>query len=266
MSDLERAKATSNSALTAMRHYLDIRLVPIFTRYREKAFSIGSGTCLKIKDRYFIITAGHVISDYSKKDISILLAGWGKSPLHVTNFLNIGYIDDEASGLDIGYLEISKEEAEKLQKEFIEPNVFRTNINHLTNDTVLSCGYPDEIIKREQTEDFNRYTVRASHFQTMTLPADKWPENFNNGIHILLKYPKMVEDVDGNSVKIPDAPGISGGGIWAMNAKFDGIWSTGITNLIGIHTRWNSKERFLVGVQIQHWINLINRNYDDINI
>lgn len=266
MSNLDKSIATSKSAITAMRFHLDNRLVPVIIRYKEKAVRIGSGTCLKIKDRYFIITAGHVISENEEKYKSILLAGAGRPPQHVTNFKNIGYVVDEANGIDIGYIELSKGESEKLGKIFIEPNVFKSNINHLKEDATLVCGYPGEVIKRKQTADKNIYTVRAIHFQTITMPPNKWPKRFSIENHILLEYPKMVEDRNGNSVKIPDAPGISGGGIWALNAKIKGIWSPEVTNLIGIQSLWNPKKRFLVGIQIQHWTNLINSIYQELHI
>lgn len=264
MSNLEKAKATSSNAQTAMRYYLDDRLVPVITRYKEKTKDIGSGTCIKIKGKYFIITAGHVISNYNLKDISLLLAGAGRPPYHVTKFINIGYNFDESNDIDVGYIEISEKEAKKLGKKFIEHDPFKFNVSHFNEDTVLVSGYPCELIKLDQTKDFNIYTVRASHFQTMTLPTDKWPKRFGVDKHILLNYQELVEDSDGNTVKIPDAPGISGGSIWAINAKTKGIWSPQNTNLIGIQSLWNQKERYLVGIQIQHWINLIKTNYDDL--
>lgn len=266
MSDLERARATSSSALTAMRYYLDEIAVPIFKRYKERAYEIGSGTCIKINNRYFIITAGHVINNHNKKDQSILLGGWGKNPQHATNIVNIGLILNPARGIDVGYIEISEEDFIKINKAFIEPSAIQPYTNFLDNDNVLSCGYPGAIIDWEQTDEFNKYTVRASHFQTSTISPDEWPVGYDDEINIILKYPEMAENVDGNSVQLPDAPGISGGGIWTMNARIKGIWSPEKNNLLGIHTMWESEDKYLVGIQIQHLINLINHDYEDINI
>lgn len=118
----------------------------------------------------------------------------------------------------------------------IEQAIFipRNNISELQNDEVLTSGYPETIRSVEEKGKFNIHTVRASHYRGQTIPTIEFPLHLSNKKHIVIKYPKIAEDSLGKKVKLPDAPGISGGSIWAMNAKTKGIWSPENTNLYRI--------------------------------
>ncbi|MBU0529737.1 hypothetical protein KKF86_08295, partial [bacterium] len=211
-----------------------------------------------------IFTAGHVVNVNKENDESLLLASWELNSPNVTEFNRTAYIDDNNEGIDVGYIEISKENAKILGKKFVNYKVIKNNINHLPKDDVIVSGYPFAIISIEKTDKFNIHTVRASYFRTATVPTIKFPLHLSSEKHIVLNYQKIVEDSYGNKVKIPDAPGISGGSIWAMNANIKGIWSPENTNLIGIQFSWHKKNRYLVGMQIQYLVNLIIDEYEGI--
>lgn len=261
---MDKNKIIGGKAHTAMRHYLDNRLVPIITTKNDKFKGIGSGTCIQIKDKYFIFTAGHVVNINKKNDESLLLASWKLNSQNITEFIRTAFIDDDEKGVDIGYIEISKENAKILDKIFINNKVLKNNVNDLPKDDVLVSGYPFAIMTVEQTDKFNIHTVRASHFRTVTIPTIEFPLHLDSEKHIVLNYQKIVEDSHGNTVEIPDAPGISGGSIWAMNANIKGIWSPDEANLIGIQSSWSKNNRYLVGVQIQYLTDLIKRDYGNI--
>lgn len=264
MSKIERAKRLSNESLTAMRYYLDDRLVPVILRENKKFKEISTGTCVKIRNKYFIITAGHNICKHNKGNKSLLLGSWKLHTHNVTNFINIDYLFNDEKNIDVGFIEISQGEANGLEKTFIENCIFKPNINELSGDLVLVSGYPRKLVALEKTDEFNIYTTKASHFQTATLSTDNWPVNLNPSTNILLQYPESVEDSKGNKVKIPDAPGISGGSMWTMNVKTNRIWAPQNANLIGIQSKWHPNKRYLIGVQIQFLVDLINKNYDGI--
>lgn len=264
MSNIEKSNTIGKNAHTAMRHYLDNRLVPIITTENEMFKRMGSGTCIRIKDKYFIFSAGHVIKNHKNNNESLLLGSWDLNSPNVTDFIKTDYIDDDENIIDIGYIEISKDNAKTLGKIFVDFEVIKTNVCELKNDEVLVSGYPDEIRSVEEKGKFNVHTVRASHYRGRTIPTIEFPLHLSLEKHIVIKYPEFAEDSLGKKIKLPDAPGISGGSIWAMNAKTKGIWSPDNTNFIGIQISWHPKNRYLVGMQIQFLINLIKKDYKNL--
>ena len=258
------APIISHHVTRAMREHLDTRIVPILLKKGNEIRDIGSGTCLRVRNKFFVITAGHVIEEVASNRRTMSLVGSGTPGPEITVVRRIGYTWDESSGVDVGYIELLGGKLTDLGKEFISVDDLEPNINHLQNDAISVWGYPAEFVRREQISERTALIVRPMHVQTLTIAPDDWPSGKKREVHILLKYPQEGEDRSGNPTPIPDAPGISGGSMWALGARNKDIWAPEKARMIGIQCSWHRRRRYLVGMQIQHCISKLVQDYPDL--
>lgn len=259
LSKEEIQKKIASHALTAARIYSDKRIIPIVTYEKEKLLEIGSGVCLKLNDQYYIATAGHIVNNFQIAKRELRLVGQGENPQLITEFLEVNLIDDDISGVDIGYIKLTESEFNKLNKEYITIDSILINTAHRDNDLTLINGYPRDIMKHNKKQGGNIYTVKSMQFITYTLNQNHWEEKFksNPNTNIVVKYPSAGIDNSENMSNLPRAFGMSGGGFWTHNARITGIWSANKAKLFGIINGWDSQNDYIWGTQIQHMLDLL---------
>jgi len=81
-----------------------------------------------------------------------------------------------------------------------------------------------------------------------------------------LEYPKDInEDVpDGFLKQVPKAVGLSGGGIWKVNPRADGIWSPDAAQLVAIQYSWSEVDRWLRGTLIREWLQMLRADLPEL--
>jgi len=219
--------------------------------------AVASGTCVNIGSKYFVATAAHNLIGCTKEDVFLIYSKeFSDYKLAITN---LGIQGGQPNNpLDIGFIELSKSEALKSRKRFIDLSQLELGVNQKNDDLILVSGYPSDIVKTFKQGNAVSpigYTTHSSSSAIKQLPA----------YDIILEYPK-----DGNAIysakisSLPNAYGLSGGGFWLLHINDDGIWSTNSIRLIGIDISWDKKSRWIKGIQIQHWLNFVIQEYPEI--
>lgn len=264
MNDAERRQQLlfmkSNEAL--IRH-LEKRTVAIVSFDGDTPSEIGSGTCIKIEGRYLVATAAHVISKVSVGDIVLVPTGGPNPVSHRPRVIGRGTSGGELNDdVDVGWLEIHPDDVQMLRKDFDPPDRIVSGIQHLPDDLALLCGYPGELIPKDLLER-KFLGVQPVGYYTTTIGTSNWPLPSKQEFDIYLDYNTQdAVSTDGEKIKMPDAPGFSGGGIWAAHANVqkDTIWSPSAASLIAIDRSWFKEKQWARGTQIQHWLRLIDQD------
>lgn len=161
---------------------------------------------------------------------------------------------------DVAFLELAPEHAGALEKEFVDAARLQVGISGLPDDNVLVYGYPSEKVDRALFDE-KKLRVQPVGFLTPTMPLDSI-KNFAGTLRpeydLVFEYPKKGNYlVTGEAVpKMPEAPGISGGGVWATCVREDGVWAPDKCRLIAIERSW-VKFEWARCTQIQHWLDLL---------
>jgi hypothetical protein len=225
----------------------------------------GSGTCVTIGGRYFVATAAHVILDYQSKAFAI-------SAPAMTDFVHRlkgaglrggGPRDDE----DIGWLELTASHANTLERAFLPLARVRTHCDG-NNEALAVAGAPIAYQTRDATPNEKpTLTVGAQWFPVAALGRQ---EDLNEtpelSRRLYLHWPRLVDECDGNVVEQPDAPGMSGGGVWALNIEQPN-WSARCAQLVGIEYSWAHRgvpDRFLRAYQIQLWLRMVADDHPEL--
>ena len=231
----------------------------------------GTVIAVNIGEHYFLATAAHVIS----KDHEFNIVLKKKNALYIDSFLS-KYVDDKS---DIGLLEISKE-----YKHLIDPWITVSDIctdfdQHIENNVVVT-GYPAQSIVRASREQITEgyfletQICNALCCSSFTWPIKKWPSNGMEiqplaGRDVFIDYdpgdmfasdPSKVDITPINSVRCPELPGISGGGIWLPLSESDTIWEPKV-KLIGIEHSVFKRHGWIRGAHINCWLDLVSEKY-----
>ena len=111
--------------------------------------------------------------------------------------------------------------------------------------------------------------IKCAPFETVVLDPEEWETTLQKldmppdpDSHIFLQFPESgITDLTGEIADVPDAFGISGGGIWAIHQNTSGLWSPDYAKLIGIQYSWYESLRLAKANQIQHLLALIATGY-----
>lgn len=218
---------------------------------------ISSGTCIKVKDKYFIATASHCVK---RTPLSCINLVHSTEPSNqIIDIISSGYHDS----LDIAYLELSETAAEELNKDFIPTTRLQYYTSDIPNDLAFLSGFPAITV----TVDHDRREIGAGLLcaLTETLTPQELPEDHDNNVDIFISYPNSDNWVSSSGqTTAPELPGVSGGGFWAAYIN-DGIWTPEKSRLIGIDISWHRGREWARGVQIQHWANLIIERFPSLS-
>lgn len=207
---------------------------------------LGSGVCLKISDKYFIVTASHVVENQSE----FYVKGNGKFVAIVGDSRSTDIA--KSNGIDLAYIILDKSILDDFlfNHDFLPINKIQGRHKLLDASQYVICGYPERNIKVVN----NNVSTGSSYF---ILPPQK--EHVYNYYKLkkehffLFEYKGKAVNVITNtkSKNIKDPYGISGGGIWCIvptqtDNGFDIQY-----RLIGIVIGGKTKYMSLVGVRIE---------------
>lgn len=175
----------------------------------------GTGVCVHISGRYFIITASHVADDF-EEDTNIYVKGDGKF-IPITGNLRQTDIDKDKQ-IDLSYIILDEEIIEplKFNHDFLTLNKIRGNHKLINATQYMVLGFPERNIKEIEnvvSTGASFYLLRPS--QTKVYSFHK----FNESKIISLDFSgKGINMLSGEKAgKRPDPYGISGCGLWFLD-------------------------------------------------
>lgn len=59
---------------------------------------------------------------------------------------------------------------------------------------------------------------------------------------------------------MPEAPGLSGSGLWTVKPKKDAIWSPDHAQLVAVQRSWSENKRYLRGTLVREWLKMLRED------
>jgi len=252
-SKTQKQLALLRESTMAVVRYLDNTSIALIIKNKD----VGSGTCIKIGSRYFIATAAHNLIGCTSGDVLLVHSKTPSShKINITKFGFIGGGKDDL--LDVGFIELSEDEVNKSGKRFIEFTQLEFGVHHKDDDLILVSGYPSEIVQILASGN----AVTPIGYGTISCRVGT---NSFSAYDIFLEYPEENNAIyDKVLHNLPKAHGLSGGGFWSLHINDSGLWSTDKIKLIGLDVSWSERNRWVKGIQIQHWLDLVLNEYPDL--
>lgn len=225
----------------------------------------ASGVCIQLGPRYFVATAGHNLVGIPDEKLFIV-AHRNPTDQHTPIQQRWPCETDPRPTPDLGYIELSADAAESLEKSFVSLERLLPERGYSDNLFYYLKGFPSDQVPKDLAMS-GEYQLRTIGFFIRPVdPAIASPD-VDPDVAILLEYRDSTLSLStGERIDAPDPQGLSGGGIGGFPRAVTeaGIWSPGITELLGIDTgRWRDS-KLLSGVQIQHWLRCVARDYPEI--
>ena len=239
--------------------YLEQRSIPLLLLSREERGQpeVFSGTLVTVGGHYFICTAAHCIKD---ADIDQIVPVLSKQPSRErVLLLDYGYRGGgDHDELDVGWIEVNQRHPDLARYHFVPVGQMERGVSEIRGDMAVLSGCPVETV-REDLALRGHYQLRVMHYVTVTKAMTAWPDTCRPENDIVLEYPDHDNVLEENAPsELPDAPGISGGGIWALNLNSAGLWSPDRMRLIGVEHCWSERRRYVRGSQLQHWLDMVH--------
>jgi hypothetical protein len=240
---------------------------------KEQASIKGTGVFIRLRERFFILTAGHCVKDLQrdaeKRTLGLGLLGprTGIGPTIIRTEYDC---DGER---DVGVLELSAVDAKRIRTA--TSNYFlrmdELAIGHVADvaphdDAYVVAGYPGSLY-----EDYRngRWVIQSGGLALLASP--RFPgESSGDTRYIELPYSDRggtnVMSREHETISPIDLAGCSGGGCWSLGSSMD-PWFTDRMRLIGIHVGRDQRhgEPRLREVLVGHHLALIGKRIDGMN-
>ena len=260
---MDSQKTMQSEKGMAISNYVSKSILPIIAYLEDngtgvrRAGSAGTGTLFKFIDKYFIVTAGHVLTAIKgfNGDVGIPI---DKSTIDVPSIKEcILYWPDKEDFLDkydIGIIKLSNDMGKKLEKNYNLLSESNIKFTYNKNNSVFVSGYPSVLEKFDERSDL----LSNYRFELQTrykIPKDDYKE-YDPKAHILVEY-GSVYYLGGDERKpvkaIQELEGISGCSMWEIEDACS-LWSAEkCIKVIGIQSRY-MKEEYIKGTK---WIYMI---------
>jgi hypothetical protein len=189
----------------------------------------GSGTLIEIRNNIYILTANHVLEDFTGNTFAIFRSQ-GSSPFKLSNPVQCieQPIDLAISRVDSSYLEGSL-------KRPIKINKFAKEIGDLEGDILFIHGFPGE---KSRYHAFLKGVLSESVPYTTHLLET---EDYDHNIHFAIAYDGegAIDELDRPAV-LPDPHGYSGSLVWVARVRDRKFteWEPGDAEIVGIAHTW----------------------------
>jgi hypothetical protein len=222
----------------------------------------GSGIGVKIGARYFVLTAAHVIKDstlnelwlYHNESYSVNRV----KPVHMNR--RGGWSTSDP--VDVAFIEIAEADVSKLGLEFLPIDRLSSNLDAAKESLVMVNGFPFENLERKGRSIY----ARALLYITLLEDESAWARSVDRATEIEIDYPENVKEIDASApARLPNAPGMSGGGLWDCHPGPRGsIWSGRNIKLLGIVKTWSADGRKIWANRLECHFRLIAEDYPDL--
>jgi hypothetical protein len=222
----------------------------------------GSGTCIRIGGRFFVATAAHVIQNYPQEYYAV----FSPEPLDGAVKIRGGGKRGGGNGeRDIAWLELTSGAAALLRRSFLD--LARIAPYHDgKNDDLCVYGAPLQDRTRGELNGKPVYSAGGSMWATRAPSPEELPrEPKSDEVHLL--WPRSVVGHDGERYDYPEASGISGGAVWALNVRgHDQDWRADQAQLIGIEFAQRKEHacRHLVAQRMWCWLEMVAEDVPEL--
>lgn len=247
----ERANALGRQYLNAV--------LPIGIQYdEERAELIGSAVLLRIGDRPFVITAGHV-ADWSERG-ELMIGGresfWMLPPLRSSDHPG----DRQKDPYDIAFAELGSETAAGLgDVRFLESHELDVNSHAAAVPFYTAIGYP--VIHQNYDASRQHFNPLATVFSDVALPGDAFRRIstglFTAAANVAINF-NQQKVVAGDGL----LRGLSGGGLWRFESLVDPTASDVLVR-ITIHAHHHGTKA-LVATRINAFLAAILHVYPEL--
>jgi len=232
-------------------------IVPLFAKHGERLAHNRTGVLLAIGDAHFVVTAAHDMEEVAKGHIGLYLSpsrGQFAIPLS-------GRLVGAEPKIDVAVIELPSNTISELQPErrFLCMSDADWNAD-ATPGAYVVRGYPEQLVRID-------WSARNAAFKPMIYLAHVYegdlPDGADERIHLLLQHGKKGHAMDGQVLRLPRIPGMSGGGIWKLCEFRRGVmisWQPSQAKLVGIQTHCKHGS-YLKGTWIKYALDLIARHY-----
>lgn len=247
--ELRRVSEFEFEAINAVGYHVAKQHTCMISKEGTHPDPIGSGTFIRIDRNLFVATAKHLFEGLNADDLVGIY--WGEDDNKAGARINSIIIDEL---LDIAAIPLSSD---------IPASGWPLNTaNESDADLFVLSG-----IQREKCDiDTNLKSLYVGHFSLgcIELPPNLWPtipeKPIQSNVDLLLNYTrKYATDGFGDPMS-PIAPfGMSGGGIWSVPRKTDGVWTPEEARLIAIQSSVESdKWRYLRAIRIEPLLKMLS--------
>jgi hypothetical protein len=242
---------------------------------------VGSGVLVRLKDRFFVFTAGHCCDDIESTILIAIARHRDRPHRFEANVKNVRRVYT-ADGADYGYVEVGENDAATIQSQarvFASERLLQVvaQTQLITDFEWLTfAGYP-----RAFHTDYPQRNASGIRFMYIHgAPSGKTgtPQNPlsppSPELHFVdLAVPQettlAAEDGSRRIVGLPSLAGVSGGGCWKPNRAAE-TWSPDQYRLVGVVSSGHSAEigsefaSFFRVVLIAHHLKLVADDYPDL--
>lgn len=215
----------------------------------------GSGTLIRVGDQAYVATAAHLFKGGRIKHLQVCVGDDSsytdaRGVVQMTNDIDV----------DVALLSFDETENERVVARALPLHQLDVNVRTGAHDLFAVCGVPETGFKVNSDTRTIQFTSRVVGCAAMD-PAD-WPNldpPAQRDRDIFLHYSSRFGlDADGNEQGVVNPGGMSGGGVWRVPTKAEGVWSPEAAQLAGIQRSveeddWN----WLRATRIQHWLRLV---------
>ena len=260
MNTEEELMQSINNCVKFVLNFTPIISLPI----PPSAIHLGCGIYLKIKNDYYLISAGHLLNleNFSK----LITSSNEEEMIFLSGRLLTTYENEKTdNSIDFGILKFFSSQIpylEKVNYSFINSQNIIVNHKVEENGMYLIAGYPNTGVKTVTGK--REFKINPIVFITSTIDREKYISNkFNPDHFILLKYKRKIAPNNSTEKQITkELKGISGSGLWYIPNYKD--LENGIPKcfLVGIMTENIKRKGFLVALRIDFITETINQVFE----
>ncbi len=244
-----------------------LQVTPIvFLPKPPSAIPLGCGLYLRIRNDYFLISAGHLLN--LKDWPSLMVPGNNDKMVWLKGAIVTTYKDsDTMNEIDFGVLKFSSKQIKHLISSnlaFMNPENIIINHKVEKNGYYVIAGYPVSGVKK--TSGKTEFSPIPVKFLTYPLQEKSYKKHkFNPDHFILVKYQRRLAEFGSRQKYITkEIKGISGSGLWYIPSWNE--MKKGIPRfyLVGIMTENYKDKGFLVALRIDFITSTINQVFNPL--
>ena len=266
-------KDANNIKLNSICKFVEKSIIPIIVCLEDektgkyKSGIHGTGTLFKFLDKYFIISAAHVLSPLDKRyenKIGIPIAKNKPEVITLNNCIISTPFDNEiCNKYDYGIIELSTYYGKDLEENYIFLNEDNISFKIYDKMNIYISGYPASWTYFDDNTNI-LHTVPFKLMSRRKTPQKNYPE-YDQNAHIMVEYNDSYyfgTDIKNKIIAEQDLGGISGCSIWADEDYSKEFWCPkNNLKIIGIQTGF-MKAEYIKGTK---WIFLAEafKHYDE---
>ncbi len=222
----------------------------------SRSDSEASCVLLKLMNHRFLLSAGHVFVDRrarlripNQKGTLVAL-----TPIQVFNTSNPDEKTDDE--FDVAVVPLGAEIAEQFDSsDFLTVDDIDPNEVAKAGNTYAAFGYPTALTRR--TDDGSQVRFNATTIRTR-IKGDIYKSlKVYRNTHFVVEFDRLkTARPDGRRVTPPKPPGMSGGGLFRIDANQ--------AKLVGILIEWRDHKKVMVATHIAFCLALIKAQYPDL--